>query len=71
MTEVKIEIGENLAKTIQAFVKDAEKSTVKRSGSLGDEVQKAFGIDITRIVKEKILIDTALEKGLDIGIESD
>lgn len=73
MMEVKIEIeiGENLSKTIQAFAKDAIEPTAKRGGSLGEEVQKAFGIDITRIAKEKILIDTALEKGLDISFESD
>ena len=73
MTDVKleIEIGKNLAETIQAFVKDASKTTAKKDKSLGEEVQKAFGIDITKIAKEKILMDTALEKGLDIKFEND
>jgi len=66
MTEVKIEIGENLASTIQAFVKEVGKTTAKKGESIGLEVQKAFGIDVSKIAKEKILMETALVKGLDI-----
>ena len=73
MTDVKleIEIGKNLAETIQAFVKNVEKSAIKRNVSIGAEVQQAFGIDVTKIAKEKILMDTALEKGLDIQFDND
>lgn len=71
MAEVKIEIGENLAKAIQAFTKSVSEIVSKSGGSVGLEVQRAFGIDVTRIAKEKILMDTALEKGLDIQFEND
>ncbi len=69
MAEVKIEIGENLAGTVLAFAEVISAS--EKSKSIGDEVQKAFGIDISKIAKEKILMDTALEKGLDIQFEND
>lgn len=73
MTDVKleIEIGKNLAETIQAFVKEVGKTTAKKGESIGAEVQRAFGVDISKIAKEKILMDAALERGLDIVFEND
>ena len=44
MSEVKVEIGENLAATIQAFVREVGKTTAKKGESIGLEVQKAFPI---------------------------
>jgi len=70
MSEVKIEIGENLAATIHNFVVEINKKASKNGESIGAEVQRAFGIDVTKIAKDKILIDAALEQGLEIKIEN-
>jgi len=54
---IKLEIGPGLGETIRELINTVDKENSRMSrGSLspGEEVQKAFGIDITDMVKRTI-----------------
>lgn len=64
--EIKVEIGANLLKAIERVVDNANVGGV----SAGDELRTAFNIDITQIAVHLGTHKQAIDKGLDITVES-